>query len=92
MKIHSNNLISKKRFLNLISLGLLSTVFGWMFFRNKKQNKNKKVKMLTADGKLVEVDIAKVKSNNSKTQASNIEIKKWMDSKEEIPSNNPYGR
>lgn len=42
-----------------------------------------KVKMLTADGKLVEVDRRFLKNNLSTSKTSNAEILKWMKGEEE---------
>ncbi len=40
---------------------------------------NDKIKMLTPDGKLVEVDRRAIKNNPSSSKTSNKEILKWME-------------
>ena len=43
---------------------------------NSSANKNQTVKMLTQDGRLVEVDIARIKGNPKKV--SNTELQHWI--------------
>ena len=44
-------------------------------------SKNEKVKMLTADGKLVEVDKSVIEKKAGSKKASDKEVYDWMDSK-----------
>lgn len=48
---------------------------------NSKIESNNKIKMLTADGKLVEVDKSVLEKNADLERASNKEVFEWMDSK-----------
>lgn len=54
--------------------GFLNAIFN----SGKKQNASEMVKMLTPDGKLVEVPRSAVDAAASKTKASNQEILSWM--------------
>ncbi|OFY84943.1 MAG: hypothetical protein A3F72_18345 [Bacteroidetes bacterium RIFCSPLOWO2_12_FULL_35_15] len=75
--------MKKKRrdFLTIIlaagaSLGLLSS------FKKSSKNKNpEKIKMLTADGKLVEIDKSMIEKEITTSRASNKEVLEWMNSK-----------
>lgn len=71
--------ISKKRFLSLLGLGAFSTMFGNVASAQKKDDSDT-VKMLTADGELVEVDRSKLPSNDNKPPVSNASIKEWLKS------------
>ena len=46
---------------------------------------NGKIKMLTPDGKLVEVDLELVKNSPQKNKVSNAEILKWMEDGKKKP-------
>jgi len=46
---------------------------------NPDGTQNEKVKMLTPDGKLVEVDSRHLKNRQSASKTSNAEILKWME-------------
>jgi len=48
---------------------------------NPKLESNNKIKMLTADGKLVAVDKSVVEKNKDLKRASDKEVFEWMDSK-----------
>ena len=66
---------SRKKFIGLsISAAALLTTFR--FFNFKKKNKTGTVKMLTQDGKLVEVDIAALPSKKKKI--TNKEMQNWI--------------
>lgn len=67
--------LSRKKFF-LWGLGILSlfSVFGIRF--SPKQKKSGTAKMLTEDGKLVEVDISALNGNGRK--ASNSELQNWV--------------
>ena len=80
MKSIEHKKISKKKFLSILGLGVFTSVLGSLFFRKKIVKKSDKVKMLTADGILVEVDNSKIIANNSSSATSNNQIKKWMKS------------
>ena len=70
-----NKGISKRKFLQLGFLGFLFSAIGLNLFRS---NSTEKIKMLTADGKLVEVEKSKVKLKANQKPVSNAEIKQWM--------------
>ena len=74
--------ISKKKFLGLLSAGIIGTMFGRVLVGQKKVPNNDKVKMLTADGNLVEVDRSKIDSNKKQNRISNARMKKWIESKQ----------
>lgn len=80
MKSIEHKTISKKKFLSILGLGVFASLLGSLFFRKKIVKKSNKVKMLTADGMLVEVDNSKIIANNSSSATSNNQIKKWMKS------------
>ena len=66
---------SRKKFIGLgISAAALFTAFK--FFIPKKKKKSGTVKMLTQDGKLVEVDIAALPSKKKKI--TNKEMQTWI--------------
>jgi hypothetical protein len=61
----------------------LAVIAGLAFFRftGKRfmKTQNTKIRMLTPDGKLVEVDASVIsKMSRSKSRASNEEVQKWM--------------
>ena len=64
----------KNLLVSVISAAALVTTFR--FFIPKKKNKTNTVKMLTQDGKLVEVDIAALPSKKKKI--TNKEMQNWI--------------
>lgn len=50
-----------------------------MFSARAGQHKNEKIKLLTADGQLVEVDKRIVDAASNRTKAGNAEILQWME-------------
>ena len=74
--------ISKKRFLGLFSVGILGAIFGRDLVGQKKVPNNDKVKMLTPEGDLVEVDRSMIDSNKKQEPISNARMKKWIESKQ----------
>jgi hypothetical protein len=75
---NDNKLQSRKKFIGLsISAAALFTTFK--FFMPKKRIKSGTVKMLTQDGKLVEVDIAALPSKKKKI--TNKEMQNWIRNK-----------
>jgi hypothetical protein len=71
----TNQPSSRKKFLFLgISAVALFSVFKFSFPKNKK--KKNTVKMLTREGKLVEIDQELIKS--SKKKITNAELKEWI--------------
>jgi hypothetical protein len=66
----------------LSAFAAVSRIAGIFGFRKKQPganssaNKNKTVKMLTQDGRLVEVDIARINGNVKKV--SNTELQHWI--------------
>lgn len=66
---------TRKKFL-LWSAALLSSVAVFKFIPGGKPKKKETVKMLTEDGKLVEVDIAALPSQKKKV--TNKELQNWI--------------
>jgi hypothetical protein len=63
-----------KRFTNKVNL--LTDLANTM--KDESENQNEKIKMLTPDGKLVEVDKALIENSSSASKASNEQILNWM--------------
>jgi hypothetical protein len=57
----------------------VAAVAGWRFFPGQKKSKKETVKMLTQDGRLVEIDKTLVSSGNKKITAD--ELKQWIKNK-----------
>lgn len=66
---------SRKKFL-LWGAATFSSVFVLKFFRGPKKQKTETVKMLTRDGKLVEVNISAIPSKKKKI--TNKELQDWI--------------
>jgi hypothetical protein len=60
----------------MAGVGLFSAAGGI-----KKLSESKKIKMLTPDGKLVEVDASKIEKEIVSGKASNEELQRWMNIK-----------
>ena len=76
---NDNKIQSRKKFIGLsISAAALLTTFK--FFTSRKKNKTNTLKMLTQDGKLVEVDIAALPSKKKKI--TNKEMQNWIKNNE----------
>jgi hypothetical protein len=76
---NNNKIQSRKKFIGIgISAAALVTAFR--FFIPGKKKKTNTVKMLTQDGKLVEVDIAALPSKKKKI--TNKEMQNWIKNKE----------
>lgn len=72
---NKNKIQSRKKFIGAsISAAALFTAFK--FWAPKKKKETKTVKMLTQDGKLVEVDIAALPSKKKKI--TNKELQNWI--------------
>ena len=63
--MEKDKLISKKKFLGIIGLGAFTSLIGWNLFRKINAKNSDKVKMLTADGKLVEESCSFRKTGNT---------------------------
>ena len=50
-------------------------------FKNSKKNSSEKIKMLTPDGKLVEINKSAIKKEIISTRATDNEVLEWMNSK-----------
>lgn len=74
------NNVSRKKFLTW-SIGISSLIAlpAFLKFSAKKKNKASTVKMLTQDGKLVEIDVANIPSKKKKIRQS--EIHTWINKK-----------
>jgi len=72
---NDNKIQSRKKFIGLgVSAAALFTAFK--FWAPKKKKETKTVKMLTQDGKLVEVDIAAL--SPKKKKITNKELQNWI--------------
>jgi hypothetical protein len=71
-----NKIQSRKKF---IGVGIAATAFltAFRFFIPQKKRKTETVKMLTQDGKLVEVDIEKLSCGKRK-KISDEQLKNWV--------------
>ena len=77
MKEKKNNRSSDSR-RDFLNKGFFASA-GWIAGMMDVPNVDKKVKMLTPDGKLVEVDESLIKNNKSRKQVGNKEILEWID-------------
>lgn len=67
---------SRRKFLNK---GLFAGAGYLTGLVNVAKTEGKKVKMITADGKLVEVDESLIANNSNKSKVNNREILQWME-------------
>ena len=67
---------TRKKFL-LWGAAVLSSFTALKFIPGNKQKKTETIKMLTQDGKLVEVDVTKIGCSNKK-KISDDELKSWV--------------
>ena len=76
---------SRRKFLNK---GLYATA-GWLTGMEELLSKEdgKKIKMLTPDGKLVEIDQSLVRDNPNRTKVKNKEILAWLEKDKSINKN-----
>jgi hypothetical protein len=75
-----NNPKSRREFLfNLFSNKIKSIPDLAAAIQPEEEQQSEKIKMLTPDGKLVEVDSQVIKNSKQKTKAGNAEILKWME-------------
>jgi hypothetical protein len=76
---NDNKLQTRKRFIGftITAAGLLT---AFRFFIPEKKKKPETVKMLTQDGKLVEVDIGAIPSQKKKI--TNNELQNWINKKQ----------
>ena len=79
MEIRQQN-TSRKRFL-LWSVVALGSATVLRFIKRPKTTKTETVKMLTPDGKLVEVDKSVIEKATGLKKASGKEVFEWMDQK-----------
>ena len=77
---NNNKIQTRKRF---ISLGITATALltAFRFFIPEKKKKTETVKMLTQDGKLVEVDANKLFGGRRK-KITDEQLKKWVNKKQ----------
>lgn len=70
---------SKRNFLKVV-LAAAAALTAGIFIPKKllKADSNKKIKLLTADGKLIEVDQSKVNFKKGSNKVSDTELKNWM--------------
>ena len=75
-----NKIHTRKRFISLgVTAAALLTAFR--FFIPQKKKKTETVKMLTQDGKLVEVDVEKLSCGRRK-KISDEQLKNWVNKKQ----------
>lgn len=75
-----NKSLSRKKFLAWsVGISSLLAVPAFLKFSSKKKDKSTTVKMLTQDGKLVEIDVANIPSKKKKIKVA--EIHTWMNKK-----------
>lgn len=75
-----NNFKSRREFLfDFFSNNIKSIPDLADSFIPEEEKQTEKIKMLTPDGKLVEVDSQVIKNSKNKTKAGNVEILKWME-------------
>ena len=70
--------LSRKNFLSW-GAGITSLLVLPSFFRNKKKKEPQKVKMLTQDGRLVEIDIENIPAKKHKIKGADIHT--WVNKK-----------
>ena len=80
----NENGLKRRKFLRfgfgfLAAVGIISSVGG---VTKIVESKSKKVKMLTPDGKLVEID-ASILEKDKSPRATNAEVQQWMTNKSE---------
>jgi uncharacterized membrane protein YvbJ len=72
--------VSRKKFLAWsVGISSLLAVPAFLKFSAKKKNKASTVKMLTQDGKLVEIDVANIPPKKKKIKGA--EIHSWINKK-----------
>ena len=82
VKLHeeNNKMKSRRSFLkNALIAGAAAGIFSP--FRNSKKNNSEKIKLLTPDGKLVEIEKSAIKKEIVSTRATDNEVLEWMNSK-----------
>jgi hypothetical protein len=68
-----NKIVTRKRFIAWsVGISSLLAVPAFLRFSNKKKKQATTVKMLTQDGKLVEVDVANIPSQKKKIKTADI--------------------
>ena len=76
---NENNIQTRKRFIGLgISSAAIFTAFR--FFIPQKKKTTETIKMLTQDGKLVEVEVTKV-IGSSRKKITDEQLKSWVNKK-----------
>ena len=75
---------SRRKFLSLGILGGVSLVAGQASAETPPVSDGEKVKMLTPDGQLVEVDKSVLEKSTNRQKASNKDILSWANPKEKI--------
>ncbi len=80
MEIKTSNETGSKRNFLKVALAATAAITAGIFLPKKllKVDSNKKIKLLTADGKLIEVDQSKVNFKKSSNKVSDTELKNWM--------------
>jgi hypothetical protein len=76
----ANKNVSRKKFLAAsVGISSLLAVPAFLRFSAKRKNKSTTVKMLTQDGKLVQIDVANIPSKKQKIKAADIHT--WINKK-----------
>jgi hypothetical protein len=79
----NNKAQSRKKFLG-ISLTAAALLSGLKFFSPEKKKKTSTVKMLTQDGRLVEIDVEKVYRGTNR-KISDEQLKNFVSKKNKLP-------
>jgi len=76
-----NNKMKSRR--NFLKTALIAGAAAGLFspLRNSKKKPSEKVKMLTPDGRLVEIEKSAIKKEIISTRATDNEVLEWMNSK-----------
>ena len=77
----NDNGLDRRKFLRfglgfVAAAGIISTVGGGLL--KASAPKTTKIKMLTPDGKLVEIDASKIEKEITPVRATNAEVQEWM--------------
>ena len=79
-RLMENKIVSRKKFLTWgVGISSLLAVPAFLKFAVRRKNQSTTVKMLTQDGRLVEIDVANIPSKKKKIKEA--EIHTWMNKK-----------
>ena len=80
----NENGLDRRKFLRfglgfVAAAGIISSIGGGLL--KASAPKSNKIKMLTPDGKLVEIDASKIEKEITSVRATNAEVQEWMSKK-----------